>query len=168
MARPAAGEDRSGCLMIARAMPAYVPRRSSLLQGRRPRPDTSWKPGPSAGLCPDVRQGPRLPPGGERRALHRCAAAGRGPGVGLVRCVLAGRTCRLAFRGSIVQISARMDTTTRRIRRRLEKDGWFLSRRGGAHDIYRHPEIEGIVTLPRHRQVTPAVARSIAKKAGRI
>ena len=88
--------------------------------------------------------------------------------VGLVRCVLAGRTCRLAFRGSIVQISARMDTTTRRIRRRLEKDGWFLSRRGGAHDIYRHPEIEGIVTLPRHRQVTPAVARSIARKAGWI
>ena len=88
--------------------------------------------------------------------------------VGLVRCVLAGRTRRLAFRGSIVQISARMDTTTRRIRRRLEKDGWFLSRRGGAHDIYRHPEIEGIVTLPRHRQVTPAVARSIAKKAGWI
>ena len=26
--------------------------------------------------------------------------------------------------------------------------------------------IEGIVTLPRHRQVTPAVARSIARKAG--
>ena len=86
--------------------------------------------------------------------------------VGLVRCVLAGRTRRLAFRGSIVQISARMDTATRRIRRRLEGDGWFLSRRGGAHDIYRHPEIEGIVTLPRHRQVTSAVARSIAKKAG--
>ena len=45
------------------------------------------------------------------------------------------------------------------------RDGWFLARHGGAHDIYRHPEIEGIVTLPRHRQVTPAVARSIAKKA---
>ena len=88
--------------------------------------------------------------------------------VGLVRYVLAGKTRRLAFRGSIVQISARMDTATRRIRRRLEKDGWFLSRRGGAHDIYRHPEIEGIVTLPRHRQVTPAVARSIARKAGWI
>lgn len=53
-----------------------------------------------------------------------------------------------------------------RIGRRLEKDGWFLSRRGGAHDIYRHPKIEGIVTLPRYRQVTPAVARSIARKAG--
>ena len=83
-----------------------------------------------------------------------------------VRSALAGLAHRLAFCGPIVQISARMDTATRRIRRRLEKDGWFLSRRGGAHDIYRRPRIEGIVTLPRRRQVTPAVARSIARKAG--
>ena len=83
-----------------------------------------------------------------------------------VRNVLAGCARRLAFCRSIVQISARMDTATRRIRRRLERDGWFLSRRGGTPDIYRHPKIEGIVTLPRHRQVTPAVARSIARKAG--
>ena len=83
-----------------------------------------------------------------------------------VHGVMARWAHRLDFSKPVVQISARMDTTTRRIRRRLEKDGWFLSRRGGAHDIYRHPKIEGIVTLPRHRQVTPAVARSIARKAG--
>lgn len=59
-----------------------------------------------------------------------------------------------------------METKTAKIRRRLEKDGWFLARHGAGHDIYRHPTIPGIVTLPRHPTVTPGVARSIASKAG--
>ena len=71
----------------------------------------------------------------------------------------------------IVHIFARkgeagMETNTAKIRRRLEKDGWYLDRHGAGHDIYRHPKIEGIVTLPRHTQVSPLVARSIARKAG--
>lgn len=60
----------------------------------------------------------------------------------------------------------RMEFKTNRIRGRLERDGWYLARRGSGHDIYRHPEIKGIVTLPRHSKVSPAVARSIADKAG--
>ena len=59
-----------------------------------------------------------------------------------------------------------MDTSTTKIKRRLEQDGWSLSRHGANHDVYRHPRIRGIITLPRHRGVTPAVARSIARKAG--
>ena len=59
-----------------------------------------------------------------------------------------------------------METNTRRIRRRLEREGWYLGRHGSAHDIYRHPNIQGIITLPRHRVVSDNVARSIAKKAG--
>jgi len=59
-----------------------------------------------------------------------------------------------------------METKTTKIRKRLEKEGWFLARHGGGHDIYRHGEIDGIITLPRHREVSPGVARSIAKKAG--
>ena len=58
-----------------------------------------------------------------------------------------------------------METSTAKIRRRLEKDGWYLDRHGAGHDIYRHPEIAGIVTLPRHAHVSPMVARSIARKA---
>ena len=58
-----------------------------------------------------------------------------------------------------------METGTDRLRRRLEKDGWFLVRHGAGHDIYKHPRIEGIITLPRHRVLSLAVARSIAKKA---
>ena len=48
----------------------------------------------------------------------------------------------------------------------MEQEGWKLDRHGGSHDIYRHPVIPGIITLPRHKIVSPGVARSIAKKAG--
>lgn len=61
-----------------------------------------------------------------------------------------------------------METRTDRIKRRLEKDGWYLARHGSGHDVYRHLGIQGIITLPRHRKVSPGVARSIAKKAGWI
>ena len=59
-----------------------------------------------------------------------------------------------------------MNTKTSQIKRRLERDGWTLSRHGANHDVYRHPKIHGIITLPRHRTVSPSVARSIAEKAG--
>ena len=59
-----------------------------------------------------------------------------------------------------------METNRAQIKRWLESDGWFLARHGSAHDIYRHPEVEGILTLPRHRRVTAGVARSVARKAG--
>ncbi len=59
-----------------------------------------------------------------------------------------------------------METVTSRIKRRLIRDGWYLSRHGLNHDIYRHPTIRGIITLPRHRRVSAGVAASISKKAG--
>ncbi len=59
-----------------------------------------------------------------------------------------------------------METNTNRIKRRLERDGWYLARHGAEHDIYRHPRIKGIITLPRHRTLSPGVVRSIASKAG--
>ena len=67
---------------------------------------------------------------------------------------------------SNVQAFAPVETSRARIKQRLEREGWFLARHGSAHDIYRHADVEGILTLPRHRRLTPAVARSIAKKAG--
>ena len=59
-----------------------------------------------------------------------------------------------------------METKTEKIKHRLEQDGWYLTRHGSDHDIYRHPGIKGIITLPRHKTVSPGVARSIARKAG--
>ena len=32
----------------------------------------------------------------------------------------------------------------------LEREGWYLDRHGSSHDIYRHPRVQGIITLPRH------------------
>ena len=59
-----------------------------------------------------------------------------------------------------------MEARTSRIKRRLLKDGWCLERHGSNHDIYRHPTISGIITLPRHSTVSAGVVTSIAKKAG--
>lgn len=59
-----------------------------------------------------------------------------------------------------------MNTSTRRIKRRLMKNGCYLVRHGSDHDIYRHLGIDGIIALPRHRTVSPCVAASIAKKVG--
>ena len=50
--------------------------------GDRPRLPAAQTPGPGTDVRPDLRQGPRLLPGGERRTLHGGAAAGRGPGGG--------------------------------------------------------------------------------------
>jgi predicted RNA binding protein YcfA (HicA-like mRNA interferase family) len=59
-----------------------------------------------------------------------------------------------------------MDTNRRRVQRRLEQDGWYLDRHGSNHDIYKHPQIRGIITLPRHQELSPGVASTIAKQAG--
>ena len=48
----------------------------------------------------------------------------------------------------------------------LEREGWYLDRHGSSHDIYRHPRIKGIITLPRHPVLSIGMARSIARKAG--
>lgn len=59
-----------------------------------------------------------------------------------------------------------MEQNTAKIIRRLTKEGWFLAEHGGSHDIYRHKAIKGIITVPRHRKLSPGVADSIARKAG--
>ena len=59
-----------------------------------------------------------------------------------------------------------MEAATSRIKRRLIRDGWYVSRHALNHDVYRHPTIRGIITLPRHQRVPVGVAASIATKAG--
>jgi predicted RNA binding protein YcfA (HicA-like mRNA interferase family) len=57
----------------------------------------------------------------------------------------------------------------RRIRRRLEAEGWFLVRQNRPHDVYHHPVRAGRVVLPRHRGDVPiGVVRDVAKVAGWI
>ncbi|MGO8712147.1 MAG: type II toxin-antitoxin system HicA family toxin [Rhizomicrobium sp.] len=57
------------------------------------------------------------------------------------------------------------ETNRTRIVSRLLREGWELARHGSEHDIFRHSR-KGVVSVPRHRELSPGVARSIAKIAG--
>jgi predicted RNA binding protein YcfA (HicA-like mRNA interferase family) len=58
------------------------------------------------------------------------------------------------------------ETHTRKIIAKLLAEGW-QNIGGGSHDRFVHAEKHGVViTVPRHRELTPGTARSIAKAAG--
>ena len=59
------------------------------------------------------------------------------------------------------------ETNTRKVVARLKRDGWFIAHRG-RHDIYEHAEKPGGIQVPRHRELSSGVARSIARSAGWI
>jgi len=59
----------------------------------------------------------------------------------------------------------RLETNRAKLVVRLERDGW-IGRHGGSHDVYKHPLRSGRIVVPRHRDVSPGVARAIAKAAG--
>lgn len=61
-----------------------------------------------------------------------------------------------------------VETNTRKIVTRLEREGW-RNVGGGKHDRYEHeahPDV--MIVVPRHREQSPGVARSIARLAGWI
>ena len=62
---------------------------------------------------------------------------------------------------------AALETNSRKIRARLEREGW-IDIGGGKHDVFKHPAKAGQVVVPRHRELSRGVARSIAKAAGWI
>ncbi len=58
------------------------------------------------------------------------------------------------------------ETDTRRIVSRLLQDGW-VNVGGSKHDKFEHPDRPStLIVVPRHRQQSPGVARSIARLAG--
>ena len=58
------------------------------------------------------------------------------------------------------------ETNTKRIIARLERDGWIKLPKG-KHDKYEHPSKPGVlIVVPRHRELSPGVARQIARLAG--
>jgi predicted RNA binding protein YcfA (HicA-like mRNA interferase family) len=59
-----------------------------------------------------------------------------------------------------------VETKPRLIIRRLIREGW-LPIGGGSHDKFEHPDRRGaLIIVPRHHEVSPGVARSIARVAG--
>lgn len=62
---------------------------------------------------------------------------------------------------------AKVETSRSKILKRMEEEGWTLARHGAEHDVYVNPNRFGVVAVvPRHRTLTPGVARQIAKAAG--
>ena len=58
------------------------------------------------------------------------------------------------------------ETSTRKVVARLKREGW-QSIGGGRHNKFEHPAKPGLTLIvPRHRELSPGVARNIAKKAG--
>jgi len=61
-----------------------------------------------------------------------------------------------------------VETNTRKIIARLQREGW-VGVAGGKHDKYEHPQRPGVILIvPRHRELSPGVARSLARLAGWI
>jgi predicted RNA binding protein YcfA (HicA-like mRNA interferase family) len=60
---------------------------------------------------------------------------------------------------------ASLQTNRSKVVARLEREGWFC-RAGGAHDVYKHAARAGRIIVPRYRELSPGVARAIAKAAG--
>jgi predicted RNA binding protein YcfA (HicA-like mRNA interferase family) len=60
----------------------------------------------------------------------------------------------------------KLETNTRKIIARLQRDGWVIIG-GGSHDRFVNDARPGVmITVPQHREVSLGVARSIAKAAG--
>ncbi|HEY1930864.1 MAG TPA: type II toxin-antitoxin system HicA family toxin [Acetobacteraceae bacterium] len=60
------------------------------------------------------------------------------------------------------------ETNTRKIISRLQAEGW-VNVGGTRHDKFEHSDWpDALVVVPRHKQQSPGVARSIAKLAGWI
>jgi predicted RNA binding protein YcfA (HicA-like mRNA interferase family) len=58
------------------------------------------------------------------------------------------------------------ETNRTKVVARLEREGWSV-KHGGKHDVYRYPAYrDRAIVVPRHRTLSPGVARSIAKSAG--
>lgn len=60
-----------------------------------------------------------------------------------------------------------VETNRADVLERLMKDGWEIARHGSNHDVLKLAG-KPIVVLPRHRTLSPGVARQIAKVAGWI
>jgi predicted RNA binding protein YcfA (HicA-like mRNA interferase family) len=61
-----------------------------------------------------------------------------------------------------------VETNRTKVISRLLREGWILVRHGAEHDVYRYAQKQGVIAVPRHRALSPGVARSIAKAAGWI
>lgn len=57
--------------------------------------------------------------------------------------------------------------TAKEIIKLIEKEGWYEVRQTGSHKHFKHPEYQGIVTIPVHgkKDITPGTLNSILKQS---
>jgi predicted RNA binding protein YcfA (HicA-like mRNA interferase family) len=58
-----------------------------------------------------------------------------------------------------------IETNTRKIVARLKADGW-IEVGGAKHDKFEHPDHDETVIVPRHKELSPGVARQMARLVG--
>ncbi len=60
-----------------------------------------------------------------------------------------------------------MLTSSRDIKRRLEREGWILERVAGSHHVFKHPLTRATVVLPHPKKdLGHGLVRNIYKQAG--
>jgi hypothetical protein len=65
-----------------------------------------------------------------------------------------------------IYLRMKPETNRARIVARLESEGW-VPEGGAKHDKFANPANPGVkIMVPRHKKLTPGVARNIAKAAG--
>lgn len=57
-----------------------------------------------------------------------------------------------------------METKRTDLIKLLEKNGWYLKRHGGNHDVYTNGKTSE--TIPRHRELNERLAEAIIKRQG--
>ena len=58
-----------------------------------------------------------------------------------------------------------MLTDSRKIMKRLKKEGWSVDRISGSHHILHHPA-KGLISLPHPKELKKGLAAAIARQAG--
>jgi predicted RNA binding protein YcfA (HicA-like mRNA interferase family) len=62
---------------------------------------------------------------------------------------------------------AMIERNSRKIVKRLEKEGWVCARISGSHHIFKHEDGSHLITVPHPKRDLPVgTARAIAKEAG--
>jgi predicted RNA binding protein YcfA (HicA-like mRNA interferase family) len=65
----------------------------------------------------------------------------------------------------MAELVQKPETNRQKVVARLAREGW-VEHHGGEHDVFKHPTKPGRIVVPRHRTLSPGVARVIAKQAG--
>jgi predicted RNA binding protein YcfA (HicA-like mRNA interferase family) len=59
-----------------------------------------------------------------------------------------------------------VERDSKKIMKRLKKEGWTVARVSGSHHIMKHPDHAFLITVPHPKELKEGMAKAIAKQAG--